>query len=318
MRRCCDNINMSVQHERFTYVDDYGITIHAQKWLPDLRSLALTAPVAGDAASFSDAEALGVVQLVHGISEHAGRYDRFARELAAAGFIVYAEDHRGHGLTGREQHQNQLKKMGKLGKGGILATEKAITQLTKIIRNNHPQLRVAVFAHSWGSLMAQRILQRAALQPVWDAVVLSGSAYRTPRHMNSADLNKNFGAPHGRQWLSRDPQVAKDFEADDLNCNVFVLKTFGMIEAAKLFGTPKAPLNADVPILIVSGTDDALNKNNGLTLLANDYRRAGVRDVNLKMYPGARHELIHEINRDEVVADLITWITDRLLEGAEL
>lgn len=309
---------MSVQHERFTYLDDYGITIHAQKWVPDAQSLSFTAPVAGDRASFADDTALGVVQLVHGISEHSGRYDAFARELAAAGFIVYAEDHRGHGLTGMQQHEGNRKKLGKLGKGGLRATEDAITKLTALIREYHPDLPLAVFAHSWGSLMAQRILQRAGATAMWDAVILAGTAYRTPRHMNADDLNKEFGEPHGRDWLSRNPQVAIDFENDELNCNVDVLKTFGVVNAAKLFGTPKAPLAPQVPILITSGSADALNKHNGLTLLANDYRRAGVRDVSLKLYPGARHELIHEINRDEVIADLITWLTDRLLEGAAI
>lgn len=312
----CKNISMSVLHETFTYEDAYGVCIHAQKWIPDPRSLELTSPVAGDNASFADANALGVVQILHGISEHLGRYDRFARDLAAAGFLVYGEDHRGHGRTGLEQHNNDTKKLGKLGKGGLRATEDAICQLTAIIREAHPELKIAAFAHSWGSLMAQRIIGRTP--EMWDAVILSGSAYRTPRHMNTGDLNKGFGPPGGREWLSRDPQVALDFNADPLAGSVEVMKHFGPANAAKLFGVPKAPLSPQVPILIASGSADSLNKHNGLTLLANDLRRAGARDVRLKIYPDARHELIHEINRDEVIADILTWLTDRIVEGDAL
>lgn len=304
---------MSVQHTHFTYRDGYGVTIHAQKWEQDSSAHPETGPIASDQYAVSAAEPLGVIQILHGVGEHSGRYSQFARELAAAGFIVYAEDHRGHGKTGAGQHSGNPAAIGKLGPGGLRAAEDAITQLTATIRETHPLLPVAVFAHSWGSLMAQRIIQRDP--HTWDAVVLSGSAYRTPLHLNSGDLNRSFGRRGGYEWLSRDPQVAADFEADPLCGTVVIPLKFGILEALKLFGKPRRPVAADVPILITSGAADPLNLRGGLRKLAQRYRDLGVKDVTLRLYPGARHEMLFETNKAKFKSDVSTWLTDRLLES---
>ncbi|MBT1018691.1 alpha/beta hydrolase [Canibacter sp. lx-72] len=304
---------MAVTHQRFTYTDKYGVVIHAQKWFPADFSKNLTGPIAADPAAAVNS-IVGAVQLVHGVGEYSDRYGRFARELARAGFVVYAEDHRGHGRTGFAQHGKNPRKIGKLGRGGLRATEEAITQLTAIIKKENPDLQVAVFAHSWGSLMAQRIIQ---CQPrLWRAVVLSGSAYRTARHMRAADFNKSFGARDGMEWLSRDAANGERFMSDPYCSSVNIPKQFGVLDALRLFGKPKAGLAAEVPILIVSGSADRLNRKFGLQKLASDFRRAGVRDVSLRVYEGARHELLHETNRDEFVSDVMTWLTDQLTESS--
>lgn len=295
----------------FSYTDAHGVEIVAYRWIPG----APTNDTDVIAGALDERTPHSVVQISHGIGEHALRYDAFARVLAANGFAVYADDHRGHGETGRRQHGGDLSRLGRLGPGGLRATEAAILQLTDIVRQRHPGLPVAMLGHSWGSLMTQRILN---VHPrAWDAVILSGSAYRTPAAMESGALNKRWqddGAT-GFEWLSRDLAVAKAFVADPLCFEASVLKLFGPVDGMRLFGTPAAGLAADIPILIVSGQDDPLSRGNGIRLLADAYRARGVRDVTLRVYPEARHEILNETNREEIYADIVTWLTDRLLGG---
>lgn len=194
---------MSEQQDRhprhdITYVDAHGIEISAYAWLPDPTDLA----------NLEASEPIAAVQIAHGIGEHALRYEAFAKFLAGAGFAVYADDHRGHGETGRRQHDGDLSRLGRLGPGGLRATEDAIVQLTGIIRERHPGLKVAQIGHSWGSLMTQRIMNEHP--NTWEAVVLSGSAFRTLRYMESGDLNSAWASEpdvNGFEWLSRDPET---------------------------------------------------------------------------------------------------------------
>lgn len=223
-------------YTEFSYTDAHGIEIAAYEWAAD--------------------EPIGAVQIAHGVGEHAKRYDAFARALTGAGFTVYADDHRGHGETGRRQHEGDLSKLGRLGPGGLRAAEAAILQLTGIIRERHPGLPLVMFAHSWGSLMAQRILNEHPR--AWDALVLSGSAFRTFKHMESGDLNakwKTEGA-NGFEWLSRDAETAQTFIADELCFGADIARLFGVADSLRLFGKPGPGIPGDLPILIVSGAED--------------------------------------------------------------
>lgn len=287
--------NKSVAREEFVYTDAEGIEIVTYTW-------SATDPV-------------GIVQIAHGIGEHAKRYTAFAESLVSVGFSVYADDHRGHGETGRRQHNGDLSQLGRLGPGGLRATEAAILQLTGIIRDRHPGLPVVMFGHSWGSLMTQRLLN--SHPRAWDAVVLSGSAYRTFKYLESGPLNAHWAGEgaSGYEWLSRDPAVAEAFLADPLCFYGDVLKLFGVADGLRLYGKPIAGLAPGVPILIISGAEDPLSRGNGLQLLADAYRGRGVRDVAMKVYPGARHELLNETNRDEVFAEITTWMLEQVANG---
>ncbi|MFT4233130.1 MAG: alpha/beta fold hydrolase [Leucobacter sp.] len=279
-------------YSEFSYVDVHGVEILVYEW--------------------TAADPVGVVQISHGIGEHAKRYDAFAQYLVGAGFTVYADDHRGHGETGRRQHDGDLSKLGRLGPGGLQAAEAAVLQLTGIIRERHRDLPLVMFAHSWGSLMAQRILNEHPR--AWDALVLSGTAFRTFKHLESGKLNARWAGPDasGFEWLSRDPETARAFAADPLCFDADTAKLLGVPDTLRLLGKPAHGLASDMPILIVSGGEDPLCRGDGLRLLAEAYRKRGVRDVTVKIYPGARHETLNEINRDDVFADLSTWMLDRV------
>jgi alpha-beta hydrolase superfamily lysophospholipase len=258
----------------------------------------------------------GVVQLLHGVGEHAGRYPVLVKALTDAGFVVYADDHRGHGRTGIRQHDGPAR-LGRLGKGGLRAAEDAIWQLTGIIREDNPDLPLVLLGHSWGSLMAQRLVNRHP--EAWDAVVLSGSALRTPRWMNAAPLNARWARMEGAtgyEWLSRDPAVWAAFDEDPLTTNVPIAKLFGVPEGLKLYGRPAKDLVSrgghDIPMLLLVGRDDPVGGPRSVHKLADEYRhRSGLTDVTTLVYADARHEIFNELQQDEVRADLLSWLDKR-------
>ncbi|MGP6170325.1 alpha/beta fold hydrolase [Microbacterium sp. A204] len=249
-----------------------------------------------------------VVQLLHGVGEHAGRYGKLIAALTRAGYIVYADDHRGHGRTGLRQHGGPAK-LGRLGKGGLRAAVDAVWQLTGIIREEHPDLPLVLLGHSWGSFLAQKLVN--AHPEAWDAVILSGSAHLTPRGLNAAPLNARWESKDatGYEWLSRDPAVWKAFDEDPLTTNVPLLKLFGPIEALKLYGRPAKNLGRDIPLLLIVGRDDPVGGAISVHKLADDYRsRSGLTDVTTLVYPDARHEVFNELQQREVRADVLTWL----------
>lgn len=278
------------QHRTFT--DAHGVVVHYYVWAPG--------------------KPKAVVQLAHGVGEHALRYELLAQALVAAGYAVYADDHRGHGQTGVEYWKGDLSQIGKLGVGGLRATQQNLLDLTRIAQEENPGLPFVMLGHSWGSLMVQNLLS-AGPHP-WSAVVLTGTAFRTPFDMNGGDLNarhKHLGDT-GAEWLSRDPAVARAFVDDPLTTDAKVLQLFGVADGLRLFGRPKR-VQPPVPLLIMVGDDDPLGGEASAKKLADAYlRRGGLTDVELIVYAGARHEVFNETNQAEVRADLIAWLDDRL------
>jgi alpha-beta hydrolase superfamily lysophospholipase len=257
-------------------------------------------------------DARGVVQLLHGVGEHAGRYGALIAALTEAGFIVYADDHRGHGRTGIRQHGGPAK-LGRLGKGGLRAAQAAIWQLTGIIKDEHPDLPLVLLGHSWGSFLAQMLVNDHP--EAWDAVILSGSALRTPGSLNAAPLNARWAADDatGLEWLSRDPAVWTSFDEDPLTTDQPLLKLFGPVEAAKLYGRPRKDLGRDIPLLLLVGRDDPVGGPRSVHKLADEYRtRSGLTDITTLVYPDARHEIFNELQQDEVRADILSWLDTRI------
>ena len=290
-------IRFTAARQDRTFTDAYGITIHFSVW--------------------KAGKPKGVVQLVHGLGDHSGRYENLAQELVKAGYTVYADDHRGHGRTGMGQWGDDASKLGRLGPGGMRATVAAVEELTRIIRPENPSLPLALLGHSWGSIIAQKIVNAHAEN--YDAVVLTGTAYRTLRHMNGGNLNarhKQFGTT-GHEWLSRDPQVSQAFLADPLAFTAEALKLFGLADSLRLLGRPSRNIAHDLPVLIQIGSDDSFGGTRSAELLAESYlKRSALSDVELIIYTDARHEVFNETNAAEVIADTIDWLDDRLAARA--
>jgi alpha-beta hydrolase superfamily lysophospholipase len=273
-------------------VDAEGVTIHYYSWAAE--------------------KPRGVVQLAHGLGDHALRYEYLAQQLVAAGYTVYADDHRGHGQTGLGQYGGDHSKLGRLGPGGLRATIAGLRQLTGIVRKEHPDVPLAILGHSWGSLMVQTILNEHAGD--YAAAILTGTAHRVPGSMNSGQLNakhKHLGTT-GYEWLSRDPAVSQAFVDDPLTFYADVLKLFGLADGLRLFGRPTREIEKDVPLLIMIGSQDSLGGERSVRNLAKAYlKRSRLTDVEVIVYEDARHEIFNETNRDEVIADLIAWLDDR-------
>lgn len=275
-----------------TFVDAQGIRIHYHVW--------------------KAAKPKGVVQLTHGLGEYAARYERLAQNLVNAGYSVYADDHRGHGQTGLEQHGGDHSRLGRLGPGGLRATIEAIRQFTGIIAQDNADVPIIFLGQSWGSLMIQHILNTDADR--YGAAVLAGTAHRIPGRMNAGNLNarhKHLGTT-GSEWLSRDTAVSQAFADDPLTFYADVLKLFGVADGLRLFGLPGRKFTKDVPLLIMIGSEDPLGGEGSVRALAASYlRRSRLTDVEVVIYEGARHEVFNETNREEVIGDLVAWLDER-------
>lgn len=261
---------------------------------------------------------IGVVQIAHGLAEHGERYDRFAKALNAAGFVVHAVDHRGHGRTAKER----LGDFGTAGFGGLVAD---VSQFGALLRARHGSLPLFLFAHSMGSFAAQAaILDHAS---TWSGVVLSGS---TALDMLAAGManapadapagleafNAGFEHRTGYEWLSRDAAEVDAYVADpwcgwDVPDDVIP----SLFAPASRLADPAllADIRSDLPIMIASGDADPLAGGGSLIqLLGQRYRDAGITDVTIKLYPASRHEILNETNRDEVTADIVAWLHNHL------
>lgn len=290
-----------------------------------------TSPAASEERSFIDAHGIriiydvhpaltatprAVVQLAHGVGEHAGRYGGVIAALNGAGYIVYADDHRGHGRTGILQHDGDVEKLGRLGPGGHRAAVAAVFQLTELIRADHPDLPLILLGHSWGSFISQILVNDHP--DAYDAVVLSGSSLRWPGSLNSGDLNKPWkqAGALGTEWLSSDLTVGQAFLDDPLTTSKTLPELFGPREVLRLIGKPRKNLQglrgADLPVLLMVGRDDTVGGPRSVHRLADAYRsRSGLADVTTLVYPGARHEIFNETMRADVFADLLAWLDPR-------
>ena len=283
----------TAEHSDHTFVDAEGVTVHYYVW--------------------KAAKPRAVLQLAHGLGEYARRYDRLAQAFVAAGISVYADDHRGHGQTGLSQYEGEHTRLGKLGPGGLRAAVADLHQLTGIIQSENPGVPVVFLGHSWGSLMGQALINEHAAD--FAAVILTGTAYRLPGSMNAGNLNakhKTLGTT-GYEWLSRDTAVSAAFVEDPLTFYADALKLFGVADGLRLFGRPRKPMPKDIPLLIMIGSEDSLGGEHSVRKLAESYiERGELTDVTVEIYTEARHELFNEINKDEVIADLLVWLEARL------
>jgi alpha-beta hydrolase superfamily lysophospholipase len=301
---------MSVEAQEFTFISEAdGLTIYAYHW-----------PATG--------EAKGAVLIAHGLGEYGLRYDRFAQALTSAGYETYAIDHRGHSKSIDEDG------LGTFGKGGWSGLCQDLHSLLKKVRRDHAGLKTILFGHSMGSFAAQRLCLDHSQD--MDAVVLSGSssidilaavlaeeaaaATESGAAVELSSFNASFEpARTPFDWLSRDETEVDKYIASPL-CG-FDLQAES---AASLFGsgayhgedTAIAKIRSDLPVLLVAGDADPLNGGlELLKLLEARWRENGVSDIETAYYKDGRHEMLNEINRDEVTADIVTWM-DKVVASA--
>ncbi len=273
------------------------------------------------------------VIIAHGMAEHALRYRRFASDLAERGYAVYAPDLRGHGRTAGDD-----KNLGWGGDDGWNGMVDDVRRLAQHVRTELPGTPLIVFGHSMGSVLAQRFAQLyggdlAGLilsgsfgsAPNIGAGIAAAQAVRLVRGDRSpsplqrsmfAGFNKPFPRRTGFEWLSRDDDEVRKY-ADDPRCG-FAFSNRLMLDMLRGYVETWKPANerripAALPVLLFSGELDPVGRQTrSVAALGNRYRALGLTDVETVFYPGARHEMLNETNRDEVVRDTLVWLDARL------
>lgn len=252
----------------------------------------------------------GVVQLSHGMGEHAGRYARLAQALTAAGFAVYANNHRGHGEAARDASVR-----GDFGPGGFPAVVRDLAAVTEYAAAQHPGAPIVLLGHSMGSFAAQVYALDHSRRIA--ALALSGTA-ATDLLMAARGTQRKLEDYAGAtartpfDWLSRDDAEVDKYIADPL-CGFSLTKASraSMVQACDRTAAPGAfaALPPRLPVYLFTGDQDPVN--NGLEWfhpLVDRFRAAKLLDVTARVYRGARHEVLNETNRDEVTADLLDWL----------
>jgi len=243
-----------------------------------------------------------VIQLAHGAGEHAMRYFGPLAPIVEAGYIVYAADHRGHGMT------SGMTSLGDFGPGGAPAAVDDMAVLARLIRGREAGLPLVLFGHSMGAMFSQAwLLQHSALI---DALVLSGTAGPAPIRPESLNEGlKPQRTPY--DWLSRDNAEVDKYIADPF-CGIRFKPesqaSFMTLRERRMDPEALAKVKSGLPVYIFVGDADPINARlERLTPLIDAYKAAGL-EVTLKVYPGGRHEMLNETNRAEVVRDLHGWL----------
>jgi alpha-beta hydrolase superfamily lysophospholipase len=290
-----------------------GTRVRYRRWLPDgaLR---------------------GTVQLVHGASEHSGRYRRLASALTARGYGVWAMDLRGHGRTAESTGIGRFG--GRLGVDTVLDD---VDALHLVIADQHPGVPRVLLGHSMGSVIALAAAERNGADLA--GLVLSGPVGVAPQLADTVTVleeavaagaadhaldalgafNEKFEPARTRyDWLSRDPAEVDKYVADPLSGDempLTVAYAAGVFALAVRAATPEAvaALPDGLPVLLLSGQLDPVGGDDAVqvTDLAQLFTERGL-PVEQHVYPQARHEVFNETNRDEVVDDLLAWLDVRL------
>ncbi len=266
-----------------------------------------------------------VLQLVHGMAEHIGRYDEFGRFLASQGIEVVGHSHLGHGLTAK--NEEELGWFG--GPDGNLLLIGDIHQLRE--RSQRPGIPYFILGHSMGSFLTRQYLTlhgeglsgavimgtadmpgpvvRAARAVCRILAAVKGWQHRSP--LVSMMVTDGFAKKYGPGWLSRNPENVKAY-AEDPFCgfrftlNGYYYMFLGLdraIRAESGGGMPKA-----YPILFTAGAEDPVGNNGkGVRALYSRYRKSGA-NATIKLYPGDRHEILQESDRQQIFEDILQWM----------
>lgn len=283
-----------------------------------------------------------VVQIVHGMAEYIERYEEFAEFLTARGCVVTGEDHMGHG-----------KSVDKTGKYGYFCEQDPATvlvrdvhRLKKTTQALYPGVPYIIMGHSMGSFITRNYMfrygtgisaavimgtgmQPPALLKASKAVAYIEKFFCGPRHVSGLIDKLAFGGYNKRienpaspfDWLSRDAERVRKYIADPL-CG-FVFTVNGFLTLFELISRLNLRENLErvpgtLPVYMVSGDADPVGDyGRGVEKAYESLRSAGVENISLKMYPGGRHELLNETNRDEVMQDIYRWIEETILNGGE-
>ena len=279
----------------------------------------------------------GIVQIAHGIAEHIDRYEDFMRFLAENGYVAVGNDHLGHGKSAA-----RLEERGFFAeKDGWNYVVEDMKKLRDLVKEQFPNLPYIFFGHSMGSFLTRTFL---ILHPdLYDAAILSGTGHQSPALVNGGYLAAEFmtkiNGAHASgkalndmafgsyckrienprtpfDWLSRDNETVDRYIADPL-CG-FICKTSlyrDMMGGLRFLTSRRniSKMNKKPPIYFMSGAEDPVGDYGaGVEKAYKAFCDAGLTDVMIRLYPGGRHEMLNEINRDEVRQDILNWLNKKI------
>jgi len=296
----------------------------------------------------------GVLHIVHGMAEHSARYERLALKLCAEGYEVWAADQRGHGFTADPNVNDPGKGglLGHCyDNDGFGRVTSDIEFLNRQIRKANPGVPVFLMGHSWGSFIAQNYIETyggcfpGVSEPVKLAgCVLSGTrgpfgaaaaalpvmsflrfvkgrrnGSKAAKFLADGSYNNSFKPNRTPfDWLSRDNDEVDAYVKDPM-CGILCSSGFyrDLVNGLKKIAGAEAykRIRTDLPVYIFSGNSDPVGEMGvSTTALVDIYRKTGIKDLEFIMYPDARHETLNETNREEVTANLLTWLNKHTMD----
>ena len=304
--------------EEFTFLSSDGQTrLHAMLWLPE-------------------GEIRGILQIAHGVAEHIARYDGFARYLCARGIAVAGHDHLGHGKSLPDGATPVY--FG--AQDGWQHAVDDIYALHQRLQEEFPNMPLCIMGHSMGSFYARQYLcewgneldgaiimgtgfQPKALVTLARTVcrvlaVFHGWRYRSNfvAHTSFLGYNKGLEGRTTHDWLNRDHAEVDKYLADERCTFTFTLNAYySMFSGILRLHDPAflAKMPKDLPLLFLAGDADPVGEQGkGVRRAIQSLKDAGVQNIECKLYPGARHELLVETNKQEVFADIGNWLDRQL------
>ena len=313
--------------EKFFQPMKDGTEIAVNRWIPDDKE-----------------HCRAVIVLSHGMLEHSLRYDRAGCLMAEAGFVFSAHDHRGHGKTAFTAEQKGTGTFGLLAKkNGFEAVVSDLAEIIEKAKADFPGKKIILLGHSFGSFVAQAYIeQKGGLidgcvlcgtagpmnGTVWAGKLLTGvvSLFHKPEYKSEFVQKVVFGG-----YNKRIPEVITGFEwisANKANVDMYMNDSWcggtacigffrdllgGLLKIHKKSAMKKIPCT--LPVFLIAGQDDPVGKY-GKTIekLADIYRKNGMQTVDMKFYPGDRHELFNELDGDKAVQNVLDWITRTVLK----
>lgn len=275
----------------------------------------------------------GHIHILHGMAEHQERYVPFAQYLTEAGYVVSMHDHRGHGQTAK---MNQTPNGFFSEKDGFDKVVEDVKTVTDIVRENLTLPPMILFGHSMGSFIARKYTQLYSNE--LSKVIYCGTGGVSFQHYAGATLAKFLTKTYGKtveskimdrlsfgnfnngiqnpktkfDWLSSDSKEVEKYIADEkcgfISTNQFYVDFLqGIITLSK--DKEVRQIRNDLPILLVSGANDPVGDyGKGIWKVANQFSKCGLIDVTVHLFEGMRHEILNEVNREQVVQTILKWL----------
>lgn len=296
-----------------------------------------------------EGEVKAIVQISHGMQEHIGRYDEFARFFAEKGILVIGNDHMGHGKSVYQEEDmgyfsipiKGLKGKAALNNNSNAYVVRDLHRITKVMKKRYPGIPYILLGHSMGSFMVERYIMEYG-KDVDGAIIVGTGNYTKATLKTGKALIKSLSMIYGERyrselvneimfgkynmridnqktkldWMCSDPEVIETYLSDDKCGILFTLNGFEALLSAIEYSVDVDNIKKipkDLKILFASGSEDPVGGyGEHVKELYETYKEVGIKDVSLELYEGCRHEILNEVIKKTVYADMYDWIKEHV------